>query len=342
MKIALIDDTYDQYDSYTSKYWKIGSNTGNILFKNALRTILDSESANYNKLSDYDTFVATQFIWIPENYEVSDLFNQILKMPGDKKIVAISVGLQAHTYKSDFHISDETLRVLKEIESRSVIAVRGNYTAEILNKKGITNIQVVGCPSVYQIPLYSDSLAPLLRETSAERTVSHYKSLYGRMSEHDRAFLKYISKHCIGFVEQTSGTLADTDFDDPEVSHWLTMNGHLFFDLESWLRYIKRFDFCMGARFHGNVAAVLIGMKGLLFASDSRTREMAEFFQFPHLPLESFNPEIKPQEYADQADFSSFVQGYSEKLSNFLSFLEKNELPIAGTYQERLKHFAMS
>ena len=59
------------------------------------------------------------------------------------------MGLQNGKADPNFVLHPNTLKLLKEIEERCVIGVRGYYTAEILNKYGIKNLQVIGCPSMF-------------------------------------------------------------------------------------------------------------------------------------------------------------------------------------------------
>lgn len=340
MKAAMPDYFWNQYTPFEEKYRKIGKNTGNILFKNALRSIIDADHLYHDKISEYDRFVTTELIWIPENFKPPELLKKILALPGGKKIIPISVGLQAPKFKSDFAMSEDTVKLLHDIAERATLAVRGNYTAEILKKKGITNFEVVGCPSVYQLPLFASDLAPLLGTSPLKNVVANYKSIHGTMKQIDLDILQYFTEHCSGFVEQTEGTLDKTNVTNEDIREWFRMNSNLFFDMDHWMRYVKKYDFCIGARFHGNIIAVLLGIKSLFITCDSRTQEMVDFFGFPYVEIGNFNKNTPPREYEQMADFSKFKANYHGNLNKFLALLDKNGLQLRDSYKAKVEAFS--
>ncbi|MBC9179416.1 polysaccharide pyruvyl transferase family protein [Pseudoroseomonas ludipueritiae] len=336
----MADYLWDQYTSFEDKYRKIGKNTGNLLFKNALRSIIQADHLYQSKLDQYDCFVTTDLIWIPENFKPPELLKKILAMPGDKKVVPISVGLQAPKFKTDFVMSEDTVKLLRDISERATLAIRGNYTAEVLHRKGITNLEVVGCPSVYQLPLYSQSLDGLRKKAETKYVVANYKSIHGTMRQVDVDILGYFARTCSGFVEQTEGVLGNTNVDDPKLLEWFRMHSNLFFDMDQWARYAKRYDFSIGARFHGNVLPVLLGIKSMFITCDSRTQEMVDFFEFPFVKIEDFDKNTPMEEFERMADYGKFTANYQAKLGRFTNFLEKNGLEMREPFKQKLASFA--
>jgi hypothetical protein len=335
----MADHLWDQYAPFEEKYWKIGKNSGNLLFKNALRKIIQADHLYQSKIDNYDCFVTTELIWIKENFKPPELLKKILALPGGKKIVPISVGLQAPKFKADFVMSEDTVTFLRDVAERATLAVRGNYTAEILQKKGITNLEVVGCPSVYQLPLYSEDLANLQKAAQTKYVVANYKSLYGTMRQVDIDILEYFSKTCSGFVDQTEGVLGNTNVSDAEVLEWFRMHSNLFFDMDQWARYVKRYDFSIGARFHGNVLPLLFGIKSLFITCDSRTQEMVDFFEFPFVSIEKFDKNTPIEAYAQMADYGRFTASYQAKLNKFTDFLKKNGLKLREPFEQKVASF---
>lgn len=96
--------------------------------------------------------------------------------------------------------------------------------------------------------------------------------------------------------------------------------------MEEWLTRLSRYDFVYGSRFHGNMAAIQVGVSALNMPFDTRTREMCEYLNLPMLPLLEFHAGMPVEELRQMADFTLFSQTYPAKLQNYRSFLERNGL----------------
>ena len=340
--VALLCETFNQFAPLEEKNWKIGYNTGNILFFNALRQIVDCHLvAGWDKeaLKKQDAIVTTELIWIREGVKPSQSSNywlENLQIP----LIPISVGLQSENTKPDFKLAPEMQTLLAAIQERAVISVRGEYTASILSKHGIKNFEIVGCPSVYQIPLYHDGLDFLFAERTRNSTTANYKTFVKPFRASDEAMLTYIANTSDGFAEQTLNALADTELRDKPFAQWFTKNSYLFFDLETWIRYNKRYDFSLGLRFHGNVAAMLAGYRALFVTIDSRTKEMTDHFKLPSIEFGKFDTSKDIAHYYRMADFSNFRSRYKEVLESFLGVLDKNGIAVRESYKSRLATFS--
>ena len=57
----------------------------------------------------------------------------------------------------------------------------------------------------------------------------------------------------------------------------------LFYDIPVWSDFFQRenIDFSIGERIHGNLIALLNGVPAVVCPHDTRTRELAEFFEIP-------------------------------------------------------------
>jgi hypothetical protein len=120
---------------YGGDYIIAGENNHNVNTKNEQPDDGNSgavNSTNSANLDEYDAFITTAFIWIRQNQCVP-YHKEILKCVGEKTLVPISVGIQANEKISDFVIHQDTVDVLKALNERAVLGVRGDYTAEILN-----------------------------------------------------------------------------------------------------------------------------------------------------------------------------------------------------------------
>ena len=59
----------------------------------------------------------------------------------------------------------------------------------------------------------------------------------------------------------------------------------LYADPWPWLADLAAFDFSFGTRIHGNIAALLAGTPAYVLAHDSRTLELARYFEIPHTAM---------------------------------------------------------
>lgn len=341
MRTAFFADTFNQFVSFDDKRKAVGWNTGNILFLNAIYSMLDCDLLPYGSidgLDAYDSFVTAELIWLQENVEPWPELVRLVDAAKDRPVVPISVGLQAASYRPDFTLNPNMVWLLKDISSRCVIGVRGEYTAEVLHRHGIDNLEVVGCPSLYQIPLFRNDLKSLFSKPYHGRAVANYKTIESSPDEIDDRLLRYIAHNCRGFVEQFS-TVYEDFISDEAICAWFTENSHMFFDLEAWVRHVQRYDFSFGLRFHGNVAAMLGGTRALFLTLDSRTTEMTRHFKLPSLEREAFDIAAPMDEQFARADFSAFARDYRSHFRNFDSFVRKNGLQFTRRFEDRVARF---
>ena len=195
-------------DMTNENFQKVGNNTGNIVFDYSLMTTIKCTPLELEELErqadDFDNLVVRDFIWIKENMDMG-YFREIMKFFKNKPIIPISAGIQAITYKSDFKLHENTVRILKEIAEKAEIAVRGEYTAEIFNKYGIRNIRIIGCPSLY---LGGNYRRKVIKDEKVDWksavVLANYKTLAKELdNDLDHKVLKYLMDHSSYFVEQT-------------------------------------------------------------------------------------------------------------------------------------------
>ena len=327
---------------------RVGLNSGNLLFWYALLNILDVDAYTQQEctagtigIDQYSSFVTTELIWIRPNCEYRHVWKQ-LELADDRPLVPISVGLQHYKYEPEFPIHPDTVKLLEAIQERCVLGVRGYYSAEILNKHGIKNISVIGCPSLY-LP-FDPSFEIRKKNMSPKRVSVNMRSMYSMLNEHEIDFLKYAADLSYDFCEQTSHPMSLDICENKELygqfNEWLNLHKMMFFDVDDWRSFASTQDFSMGGRFHGNVISLWEKVPALFFIVDSRTAEMCEFFSLPTMKMAEFDPLKDIQYYYDRADYSEFNKNYSKNLNTFIDFLKKNKLPIAkridGWYDSKI------
>ncbi len=346
MKAGFFTHRFSQFAPFETKRKLIGWNTGNIIFRDAIQKMIACDVlATHEQFpaDKYSAFVTTDLIWLQEDLAPwDDLFKQ-LRLAGDKPLVPISIGLQSPRFKGDFKINPKMADYLKELQERVPLAVRGQYTAEILNAHGVSNTRVMGCPSIYQLPLYNNSLSGLLRPCPEKLSaVANFRTFLGDLTSQEIAFMKYVLKNFDGFIEQTFDPISKVGGVDEEMIAWLKGHSHDFFDLDSWRRHNLRYNFSLGLRFHGNIAALLADMPALFLTIDSRTSEMTDFLKLPAISLKDFDPDRPLRDYYEMADYTPFVASYHQQLDRFADYLSVCGLARSERYTDALDTFSAS
>lgn len=335
MKLGIFCEAFDTANQpFEVQYARVGANSGNLVFLRSLRKIFDLTLVNpyygykniSEKYSDIDAFITTDLIWIrPETRleNVECLFSHI----GDRPFIPISVGLQADTRSTEFKMHPKTVKLLSAISERCMIGVRGYYAAYVLNRYGIKNLAVIGCPSVFYNHEYRFREP---EDSSCIKTVSSFKTAFYKdfqkwCSPKENEYLMYCMKYGMGFVEQTG--MCEINRDAP-FGEWINNKRKMFFDTDEWSDYIKTFDFHLGMRFHGGIIAMQNGLRSLLISSDSRTNELADFLCIPKLSISEFDASKPIEYYYEKADFSDFQKRFPYLKENFKAFAKTNGLTV--------------
>lgn len=123
--------------------------------------------------------------------------------------VSISESIQSsdYEYASDFasRLRPNVVRYLHTIADHSnIVGTRGEYSAEILRKIGISNVEPIGCPSLY---INGPSLHPNLTSKKPFNEVEHVSVCYSNYQNlpHSKIkdVLKLACKNGYHYVEQS-------------------------------------------------------------------------------------------------------------------------------------------
>ena len=258
-------------------------------------------------------------------------------------VFVISCGVQADNYDQLDEVCEQIGNESKEFISAvyntgGQFALRGYFTAEFFKKLGFNDPAVVGCPSLYQLgnatridkknveiadfkPSFNGSLAKLnpymkLYKNSIfyDQDVFYdilYNPNFFNKNESVGYNVKKILKYNKGGVQ-----LAELLHND---------RLRLIADMWDWQDSFihEGISFSFGSRIHGSVIALLSGVPAVVVGFDSRTREMAEFYDIPCVP--SFE-DVKPEElysFYEKLDYTKFNNNLAKKISNFEEFLRK-------------------
>ena len=266
-------------------------------------------------------------------YSMSETFSKI-KIP----TYIIACGAQAKSY-DDLDIlltavSEPSKRFISSIyETGGEFALRGNFTKAFFDKLGFTTAVVTGCPSIFQLD-------------------RDFKVLSNKVSEED-------FNPCFNgdiHIFDSAISQFDTYFFDQDIFFYKIYdnNYNVNYDLISLLKYYhyenlssikllgenklvntpnmndwraflinKKFDYSFGTRIHGSIMAILSGIPSTVIAIDTRTQEMADYFDIPyviHKKNKVYTKDEIYQMYMD-ADYSKFNDTFSAKFDFYEDFL---------------------
>jgi hypothetical protein len=334
-----------------------GRNTGNLLIGYGLFTQL-----RYDKLESYRYAMTPEYV--EENFDQVVIAAANFLYPGfdftpvssflDKiKLPVFMVGLGAQLPASSSelkNIPEGTWRLVEIAAERShSVGVRGAFTADQLMAHGIKNVQVTGCPSLYTnlsdpIPIREPRVPERIVVNGSRNVVGHsshpdaakraevsilqwamaHQAPYVLQNEqpemqiaagHDLAEHRQALKSLSTFFARDAGDLAD----------YYQKHAKVFFSIDSWFSWIANQEFCVGTRFHGNVAALLNGVPAVVVTHDSRTRELCEFAAIPSVDVAAIN-KFDPKELLASADLDRYRTTLLKNTAAYASFLDDNRI----------------
>ena len=335
MDVALMYEMFRAEDNPEKKLNTI-INTGNLIHIYATANLLNANQVDYRDfdfLSKCSAVVTPVMCWIRENDDISGWTEWADTCLGDIPLIPLPLGLITGHKKSDFTLHPQTVKCIAKFAEKAVIGVRGYYSAEILNKYGIKNLQVIGCPSLY---LNLDR-GLMVRSSSSKphSTVVNYRTFWKKPGDKDWGFLLWAAKNNVSFVEQTGKLWNPHHFSDDAsiaLANWLNEKERLFLDVGEWRKYIRKHDFSMGQRMHGNIVALWEGIPSLFMTMDTRMEELCEFFHLPSMSARDFDAEKPVEYYYELADYTEFNKHYHTCLNEFYTFIAKNHLELPNSF----------
>lgn len=100
----------------------------------------------------------------------------------------------------------------------------------------------------------------------------------------------------------------------------------MFVDPWTWMDYLSGFEFAFGTRIHGTITALISGTPGYLFAHDSRTLELARYFDIPHRMVHDVPADIDAAQLYEEADYTALNNGHKDRFETMTAFLAKHDL----------------
>ena len=259
-------------------------------------------------------------------------------------------------YEDDIAIPEGSVRFLQLAAERSVsIGVRGEYTASYLEKMGIHNVEIIGCPSFYWHGEQGFQLKALPPAGGSGRklsiSVTRDRDMYGfteNLKQVHRALLNYAIQHDGAYIVQSNFSEAlmshhqsiEEDmllnmlqyFQIPreQLEPFILKGVEIFFNTTEWQQFLQPFDATVGSRFHGGMMALISGVPALWITHDVRTRELCNYLGVAQLHIDEIVArQLSVDAMVDAIDYTGFTEHYQRRYQTYKAFLQANHLPLA-------------
>jgi len=333
---------------------KAGVNTGNMMHGAAARNLLvkhinmparawtEAEVEHLNEACSHIVFVAANGIrpGAPDTHPFARFQSVVHQNILRTRLPVVVLGLgvqQALAADSTTAIPKPSLDLLRTISDRAVnIAVRGENSADFLGRIGIKNTEVLGCQSCFYHMRPTFDLS--IKASDTPRRIAFNYTYPGKESPLiDTAIREGYS--LFGQEEFAESDILDGDFTRFEESpklrnffrqsrvdrdtyvNWIKHRFQQFYDMPSWLAAIKPYDFSLGTRFHGNMAAVQSGVPALWIVHDARTKELCDYLKLPYMMLQKAKNVSSVTEFAEAADYGPFQKAYAGNYARLYDYI---------------------
>lgn len=343
--------------SLTECFQATGRNTGNLLIGHGLFTQLQYEkleSYRYAMTPEYAeenfdqvVIAAANFLYPGFDFTPVSTFLDKIKLP----VFMVGLGAQLPSSQSELaNIPAGTWRLVQIASERShSIGVRGEFTAEQLRKHGISNVQVMGCPSLYaglkpEIRIRRPAALEMVTVNGSRNVVAHSHDKEAATNVEQQLFRLAVSNKFPYVLQNEQPEMQISSGEDPDTHEpalkslarffnidvrtlveFYQQRGRVFFSVHEWFDWIKDYDFSIGTRFHGNIAALLNGVPAVILTHDSRTRELCDYAAIPSVDVSSMH-EIDVQTLYEQADFTRFESNYMKIYRDYIDFMDTNDI----------------
>lgn len=356
--------SWSPHDTVASVLGKLGANSGNMVFTEALCQVLNQPTTTSFSIPDSalegrDAIVLAAANWINEFEDFSWLADRLeqTQLP----VFLIGVGAQADLDRVIPRVHPGTLRLLKIVSERSkVIAARGEFTCEVLAKYGIINAVPTGCPSMLLTgrdgPRFLHDASPdqvVLHGTRHEfnKSSSFQNWIYREAMRNDWELLlqsenadiyyalgKVNNEKIMAQAEPAVKYAYGTE-DAASIAGYLRRKGLFFSNFPSWAAHMRTRTFCAGTRIHGTIASILAGTPAVLIAHDLRTLEMAQTMGIPYIVSTELSesgpvPIDRLINLFDEGKRFAKYRGYFEL---FMDVFRRNQLQVNATLETSLK-----
>lgn len=343
----------------------IGSNTGNLLFHSSVaRALMTSGEVEYETVfggvadhldeaaarinEECESFViplanAFRGDYMAKLSTLTELIKR-LKIP----CVVVGVGIQAskpENLTQGFAFDDKVRDFVGAVLDKSaLLGVRGEMTSKYLQHLGFSperHFTPIGCPSMY---MYGSALPetrvnPLTAQSRVcvNGKMDSVKEIHALMQSGCAELPNYW--YIPQRIEEIWMMYAGIPIPRrnkkkrPEYIPVVRSNPLLrrqrsvaFMNVPSWMEFMKDMDLSYGCNIHGNIAAYLAGVPGLVVAKDLRVGELTDYFEIPIVSRAEIEAKASIIDAYERADFSRVRANHGKRFAHYLDFLNANGL----------------
>ncbi|GHU16200.1 hypothetical protein FACS1894163_05100 [Spirochaetia bacterium] len=357
------------YHSLWNEYRNDKGNSGNKLWLQTIVQCLTSPDIVYDYLTDgltsevinseYDAIIAPR----GNMFGIDRIYTELQRLTNEFKkiripIYIVGVGAQAPDYKDInwlyLNIKKDAADFINTVyETGGEFGLRGYFTKELFDKLGFKDAAVIGCPSMYQMgknltvqnskvarndfkPLLNGNIRYLQYPKIEKVFNDHKDSVF--MDQDQFIEILYSSE----FQEKNNMSKKNikelmNKYSTAGINLLCEGRIKLYYDVPTWFNFITQrgYNFSFGQRIHGNIAPILNGIPAVVHYHDSRTRELAEFFNIPMIDKIPKNKDLYDI-YLD-ADYTRFNKEFESKFENFKNFLAKCNITESTDNKEAFK-----
>ncbi|MDR0644373.1 MAG: polysaccharide pyruvyl transferase family protein [Treponema sp.] len=335
------------------------NNTGNLFFSNAVYKHLALNPDNQFSKTDYDIRIMP-FQNSLEPYAKTYLVDYTKSISESKaRVIVVGIGgggspggkMDFDTELKDVH-KDFCKAVLNHSAS---IGVRGEWTRDYLvDILGFPNecIDIIGCPSLRYYGRYFDNICKpyILRDFTLKYMKINTNFTAYAYHKVWADYMNYVWKNFpnsdVLFTDKEEGDLLWNGIeitdkgrlheDLPQTNaHFMIQQNRTYFHISEAkiIRHLSRYDFSLGTRIHGNVAAVLAGIPVMQIAAGLRQLEIADFHSIPYVLTADLPKYTLEQLYEKSLEgMKKFYANYNKNLQIYVDFLKKNNVPVNYEY----------
>lgn len=284
-----------------------GHNTGNLAFQYASWNLIEDQKQvfkfDFDPATVRDTcrlivLPAANFLY--NGFDLGDLARRLeeTKLP----LVVLGLGAQAMRSVDEIKLQPGTERLLRVMAERcETIGLRGKYTAQVLQRYGVQNFEILGCPSNFINSDREMGRQIASRVEARDGAVAFCPTFYSYNSEFEEVMYRSLQSRVTQIVCQdpiTAVALARGDADLDQLNWLNSASGFLlrlsgperdalrpmlraYFSIEAWMEAYRATDLVIGSRIHGVNVGWQTGRGALVVSFDLRTEELADTMGVP-------------------------------------------------------------
>jgi hypothetical protein len=303
---------------------EVGGNTGNLLFRYAIRSHIDDvlvdthwkEGLELARREKFDGVVLAGANWLNTSQPFGNKKRARALRELDLPVICIGLGCQHYfTTHEKLEFPAETLDFLEALrEFNACVLVRDEMTRVQCMHYGLENVHLTGCPSNFINA--SDDFAEVLAEKTNQKDYASVILNAGHFSgptlELDRRLLHLTKNRPSSYLVQADHfgvigmalskpeaygpaqirhmkkafRLGRRFFGNNEAFEKWRSQLKVYLDVDEWLSEASGWDFAIGSRIHGTMAPLQAGTPAVLVATDSRTEGLASVMGVPFIKIE--------------------------------------------------------